>query len=300
MAACGSSEKAPKLQSGFSIMVLGNAQDAGFPQHLCFKECCKEAHQNKELERYPSCIALLDHSNSKFWLFDCTPAVKEQLALLEHRFSGYELAGIFLTHAHIGHYLGLAQFGREVVGANGIRVYCMPRMATFLQENGPWSQLVNLENINLNLLENEKAIDLDGYVSIRPFLVPHRDEFSETVGFSIRSESKSAIYIPDIDKWERWDKSLTVEVNKVDLAFLDATFYNQEELPGRDMTQIPHPFVVESMKLLNDLSSRDKAKVHFIHFNHSNPLINKKSNSELSELLSNGFDIAKQGRIYTF
>nr|MCU0398482.1 pyrroloquinoline quinone biosynthesis protein PqqB [Cyclobacteriaceae bacterium] len=38
-----------------------------------------------------------------------------------------------------------------------------------------------------------------------------------------------------------------------------------------------HPFVVESLELFSNLPEEEKAKIHFIHFNHTNPLLNKNS-----------------------
>eukprot|EP00957_Ditylum_brightwellii_P156501 11911053-Ditylum_brightwellii.AAC.1 len=65
--------------------------------------------------------------------------------------------GIFLTHAHIGHYTGLMYLGREALGAVDVPVYAMPRMRSFLKNNGPWSQLVSLGNINIQNLEEKSA-----------------------------------------------------------------------------------------------------------------------------------------------
>ena len=70
-----------------------------------------------------------------------------------------------------------------------------------------------------------------------PFLVPHRDEFSETVGFEIKGENKTAVFIPDIDKWSKWNSDLKELIKRVDYAFLDATFYKNGEIPSRDMSE---------------------------------------------------------------
>jgi pyrroloquinoline quinone biosynthesis protein B len=189
-------------------------------------------------------------------------------------------------------------FGREVMGTNGIPVFAMPRMKTFLEENGPWSQLVELENIRLQKLKSDSTINLNENIKVKPFLVPHRDEFSETVGYEIMINNKSLIFIPDIDKWEKWETNITELIKKVDYAFLDATFYKNGELK-RDMSEIPHPFVKESMGLFSDLTETDKQKVHFIHFNHTNPLLIEGSTAQ-KEVLKKGFNLAKEGQIIRF
>jgi pyrroloquinoline quinone biosynthesis protein B len=198
----------------------------------------------------------------------------------------------------MGHYTGLMHFGREVMGTDNLPVFAMPKMKTFLEENGPWSQLVKLENININALKSDSTLSLNERIKIKPFLVPHRDEFSETVGYEIMINNKSLIVIPDIDKWEKWETNISELIQKVDYAFLDATFYKNGELK-REMSEIPHPFVEESMELFSKLSDADKQKVHFIHLNHTNPLLIDGSVAQ-KEVLKKGFNLAKEDQIIKF
>ena len=152
--------------------------------------------------------------------------------------------------------------------------------------------------MNLHPLQNEQAIQLTSDLSIKPVLVPHRDEFSETVGYIINGPKKKALFIPDIDKWEKWKTNIINVIAGVDYAFVDATFYDGEELNNRNMTEIPHPFVVESMALFKDLPISEKNKIYFIHFNHTNPLLNP--NSRQSKLvMQNGFHIARMNLVVT-
>ena len=277
------------------IAVLGIAQDAGYPQAACKKSCCRTvlSHHTKMV----SCLGIFDQSSEKYWLIDATPDIKYQFKRAEkYSDSGEGIPnGIFLTHAHIGHYTGLMHLGREAMGASKFPVYAMPKMRSFLESNGPWSQLVSLENIEIITLADQKKLQLSDKLSISPFLVPHRDEFSETVGYLIEGE-KSALYIPDIDKWEKWNKDINEEIKKVDYAILDGTFYKNGEIWGRDMSQIPHPFITESMEKFKDLDEDEKDKIYFIHFNHTNPLIQTNS-EEKTDLLLAGYKIASEGMI---
>ena len=204
--------------------------------------------------------------------------------------------GIFLTHAHIGHYSGLMYLGREALGAKNVPIYTMPRMKYFLQQNGPWSQLVSLENIKLEEINHNQNIRLSSDLKVIPFNVPHRDEFSETVGYKIIGKNKSALFIPDIDKWELWNKSIVDEVKSVDYAFLDATFFSGEEI-NRSMSEIPHPFISETINLFKDELLEIKNKIYFIHFNHTNPVLNNKLHLKDS-ILKLGFNFAKFGNKY--
>ena len=241
----------------------------------------------------------MDTQNQQTWLIEATPDIATQLKMLKRisKFQQAEVpAGIFLTHAHIGHYAGLMYLGKEAMGANNVPVYVMPRMKTFLEENGPWSQLVSQKNIALELLKDETQLKLSSSFKITPFTVPHRDEFSETVGYKIEGPSKTVLFIPDINKWEIWGKKIKEEIARVDLAFVDATFYDGEEINSRNISQIPHPFVSESIKLFADLPAKEKAKIYFIHFNHTNPLIDIKSKQ--TELVTKqGFHIAMFGEV---
>jgi pyrroloquinoline quinone biosynthesis protein B len=203
--------------------------------------------------------------------------------------------GILVTHAHIGHYTGLMQLGREVMGAKNVPVWAMPRMEKFLSENGPWSQLVHLQNIDLQPLRADSIVQLTADLRITPFLVPHRDEFSETVGYRIESPRKSVIFIPDIDKWEKWQRDIVSEVRAVDYALLDATFFKDGELTGRAMKEVPHPFVEETMRRFASEPATEKKKLTFIHLNHTNPLLwDEKAKKEV---LGAGFSMAEEGMV---
>ncbi len=279
------------------LFILGVTQDAGYPQAGCYRPHCMPGWEDPSLRRTVASLALIDPGNHAKYLFEATPHMPEQLYRLhvEAPDEAFSLGGVFLTHGHIGHYTGLMHFGHEVMGANGVPVFAMPRMREYLTNHGPWSQLVSYGNIALQPLEDGAVQELPGGLMVTPFLVPHRDEYTEPVGFRIEGPNRVAIFIPDIDKWERWDVDLAELIREVDYAFLDATFFADGEIPGRAMEDIPHPFVVESMELLSGLSAEERARVHFIHFNHTNPLLIE--GSEAREVVRDaGFNIADEGQ----
>lgn len=287
-----------KLPEQFMV-VLGVAQDAGYPQIGCEKECCTFYWQGKEKKKQVTSLALFDSQTRQYFLFEATPDITQQLQMAQpylERDNWYAPDGIFLTHAHIGHYSGLMQLGREAMGARSIPVWAMPGMKSFLETNGPWNQLVSLKNIQLMPLKEDSAVQLNATLKVTPVKVPHRDEYSETVGFIIQGPQKKVLFIPDIDKWEKWGRSITEEIKKVDLALLDGTFYDGTELPGRDMREVPHPFVEESLQLFSGLPSAEKAKIMFIHFNHTNLLLRNRS-AEKDKVKSEGFGVAEEGMV---
>ena len=274
------------------VVVLGIAQDGGAPHAGCERSCCIELWESGKKEKVSS-IGIVNPLTKQSWLFDATPDFPSQYRILTENHNT-ELVGIFLTHAHMGHYTGLLHLGREVMGKKNVPVYVMSRMKRFLETNGPWSQLVTLKNINLKLIENNKDIKIGEQLFIEPFLVPHRDEYSETVGYRIIGKEKSLAFIPDIDKWEKWHGSIFQLVLNTDILLLDGTFYSQNEIPHRNMAEIPHPFIIESMETLSELNSENRSKVHFIHFNHSNPAI-KDNSPAYHTIKSKRFNLAREG-----
>ena len=274
------------------LTVLGTVQDAGSPQMACQKSCCANLSEAEMSRRMESSLALTIDNNSAY-LFDASPAIADQFYSLQKQ-GVSDLAGIFLTHAHMGHYAGLLQLGREAWNSKQVAVFAMPRMAAFLQRNAPWEQLLRLENIKINPLADQSPIAIEGGVRVTPIGVPHRDEYSETVAYWIQGPSKSALYLPDIDKWERWETPIEEWIKKVDYAFLDATFFDGKELPNRSMAEIPHPFVVESINRFQKLKPTQKEKIYFIHLNHTNPLLNRNS-EEYIQLSEKGFKVAERG-----
>ena len=289
----GNSISSSSLRTPY-VVVLGIAQDAGFPQIGCEKEQCKRYWQGEVGPRHASSIALVDPSNQSTWIFDATPDIKYQLQALKHQVPGYSLEGIFLTHAHIGHYTGLMQLGHEAMGAKEVPVFAMPKMANFLKTNGPWSQLVEINNIKIQELNFGKKTNHLNNISVTPIKVPHRDEYSETAAYQIIGKNKKALFIPDIDKWQKWDKNIIELVQEFDYLLLDATFYESAEI-NRDISEIPHPLVTETMNLLKELTQEDKNKVYFIHMNHTNLMLDPES--KLSKLvISKGFNIARLGQ----
>lgn len=287
---------ATRAQSPY-VVVLGIGQDAGVPQIGCETPFCQKARKNPKLRQTVSSIALVNSSTKERWIFDATPDLPEQFQLLKEISgdSSNNLAGIFLTHAHIGHYTGLMYLGRESMNSKDVKVYAMPRMKQMLETNAPWSQLVGIKNIWLQNLADKEKTRIAKNLSVEPFLVPHRDEFSETVGFRIVYDGgKSLIFIPDIDKWQKWSAKLEELVKANDYLLLDGTFYADGEI-NRPMSEVPHPFVSETMDLLKDLPAKEKSKVFFIHFNHSNPLI-QGDRKIVNELKTKGFNTTFQGQ----
>ena len=287
ISACATANRRPTTPYAF---LLGIAQDGGYPQAGCKRSDCVEAWKHPERWQHVASLAIIDPISKQRWIVDATPDFPLQLAHLDAEAPFAHIDGIFLTHAHIGHYLGLAHLGREVMGAKEVPVYAMPRMREFLTHNGPWDQLVRLHNIDIRPLEDGVTVQLNERISITPLLVPHRDEYSETVGFIVRGPTRSLLWLPDIDKWEKWSTAIESVIAKVDLAFLDGTFFDEHELPGRSLSEVPHPTISESMTRFAALPEAERAKIHFVHLNQSNPALRDRA-----KVTRRGFAVSREG-----
>ena len=289
------------LDSRFHCYVLGRAQDGGLPHLGCEKSCCTDARHSGRKE-YPACLGIHDTKTGKLVLIEATPAIESQIALL-HELSGEHgrdrnpFDALLLTHAHIGHYAGLIQLGREVASTKAIPTFVTKRMGDFLESNAPWSQLVSLNQIDLQVLpETDRLANsftpIEG-LEVEAFKVPHRDEFSDTVAFKIHGPQQTVLFVPDIDRFEGNEQLLNRLLDGVDIAYIDATFYDGSELPGRDMTKIPHPMMIDTMNRLSQFASEHDGAIRFIHLNHTNPAF---SDSEIQlNIKERGFRIAQQG-----
>jgi pyrroloquinoline quinone biosynthesis protein B len=272
------------------LVVLGVAQDGGRPQTGCRRPCCEPAWQQGHRDRI-SCLGLID--GELRFLLDCTPDLPSQL----HDLGGPPLHGVVLTHAHLGHYTGLLQLGPEAWGARGIPVHAMPAMTAFLREHAPWCALETGGHIVMQPLQADVRVPLTEKVAIVPWLVPHRGPWSETIGVVVEGPRRKALYLPDLDRWEDWERDPVQVVRELDRIWCDGTFFSAEEVGWRDRSQILHPLVQDSLQRLSVLPEDQRHKVCFIHLNHTNPLLDERSAAyrQVTEL---GFQIAREGDVF--
>ncbi len=290
----------PDIEAAVFVKVLGTAQDGGIPHIGCLCPNCQRAWKESEFIRLISSLALFDLKENKAFLVDATPDIRKQTQMIWERIKQkkeqrkFSPDGILLTHAHIGHYTGLMFYGYEAQSTQELPVYCSKRMARFLSRNGPWDQLISLKNITAHKIEPDKVFPLTSGIDVEAFQVPHREEYTDTLGFKITGKQKSLLYIPDIHKWEMWERSIVDEVRKADIALLDGTFYSPSELPSRDLSSIGHPFITHSVELLKNVVATGKNRVYFTHLNHSNMALDPGS-EEKRALERQGFALASDG-----
>ena len=282
------------------VKVIGTAQDGGIPHIGCFCSNCQRAWKEPQFSRLISSLALFDLVENKTIFVDATPDIRAQTKMVRERMSSHKKKnkfwpdGILLTHAHIGHYTGLMFYSYEAQSTDRLPVYCSERMADFLAHNGPWSQLVEQKNIVTKTIRPENLQSLTSHISILAIQVPHRDEYTDTLGYKIIGPNRSLLYIPDIQNWKTWDRSIVDEIQKVDIALLDGTFYSPEELPSRDLSSIGHPFISDSMLLLKNIAQNSNIQIYFTHLNHSNLALDPDGDARKT-MKKDAFDLAEDG-----
>jgi len=283
-------------------LVLGTVQDAGFPQVGCYTELCDEGRRlhREGRGRYVASLALVEPRAERLYLVDATPDITRQIDLIPEasfrRRAGERrpFDGIFLTHAHIGHYDGLAVLGNEGLGIQDVPVYCTEAMADFLASNDPWGFMVRQGRIRPTPLPLDRWHRVDEHLEVQLWKVPHRDELADTVGFVFRGPSGSLLYLPDINAWRLWSRDLADAVANVDVALLDASFWSLDELPGRALEDIPHPLVSQTMDLLQDVVDRRASRVVLTHLNNTNPAL-REGGPQAAEVVRRGFELAREG-----
>jgi pyrroloquinoline quinone biosynthesis protein B len=274
-------------------VLLGIAQDGGVPQAGCRCPRCVQALIDPKKGHRVVCLGIIDRQVSKFWLIDATPDLPVQLGLLTTLAPDCSLAGICLTHAHMGHYSGLVHLGQEAINASNLPLLCSERMADFLVHNQPWSALIKNRHVDLQVMEVDKALFLSQQFAIKPFAVPHRDEFSDTLAFLIQGPERNLFYCPDINSWAEWDHQLMRFFVGIDIALLDGTFYNSAEVPGRNLDLIQHPFAADYPDFFPELVT----ETYLVHLNHTNPLLD--NGPERAWLRGQGFHVGYDGQRWT-
>ncbi len=286
------------------VVVLGTAQDGGLPQIGCLLACCRAAREAPARSRLVTALLLVDPRSGKRFLFDATPDIAEQV----ERSRGHPpdralegprpplFDGVFLTHAHMGHYAGLLELGREAYGSAGLVVHASERMEGFLRSNAPWSALFAEGGARIERLTPGEPVALGDELSVTPLAVPHREEFSDTLAFRIDGPARSLLFAPDTDAWERWSPPIEEHLRAVDLALVDGTFYDDGEVPGRDLSTIPHPFIRTSLERFAGLPESERAKVRFLHLNHTNPACDPGSAAS-ARIRAAGMAVARDGEV---
>lgn len=275
--------------AGIRVHVLGTAQDGGVPHAGCDCPRCEAARRDPSRRRRVSSIAV-EGETGKTFLVDAGPDFPGQLDHLARATGRRQPAvdAIAITHAHVGHYVGLAFLGKEVMHTRQLPVFGTPSVSRFLKSNRPWAHLVEREEIELRVIAPGSPHPFDGAM-LHTFLTPHRGEDTDTVGFEIVGPRRRLVYVSDADVFP---PQMVDRIRDADVALVDGTFYSPAELPHREILAVRHPYVRDSLRLLEGA----KGQVYFTHMNHTNPILDADSPEATS--LPKGFHVLQEGAIF--
>lgn len=277
----------------WSVMVLGSAQDGGLPQFGARTALDEAARSGAIARRLSSCLAIVA-DDGRVLLLDVGPDLKAHEEVLatnqavRRRVTPAPMDGVVLTHAHVGHYAGLLHLGREALAVEAMPCWVTTKMARFLESEAPWRFVVEQGHLELRAHEPPASFEPWADLSVSLIPVPHRHEASDTVAISVNG---SVLYLPDIDAWDEWPEAEDV-IGAHSTAFLDATFWSDAELPHRDMANIKHPFVPDTLERFAHLAST--RRLVLTHLNHTNPVCDPASD-EHADVLRAGFEVATEG-----
>jgi pyrroloquinoline quinone biosynthesis protein B len=280
------------------VIVLGTMQDAGLPHIACACGRCTRAREDPRQRRYAAALGLIDAraEPERAWLFDATPDIGEQLHLLapwlrpdSDRDRLRQPDGIFLTHGHMGHTLGLALLGPEGMNVKALPIYAPPGLVSALHEMALWRPL--LSHLSLIALAEAEPLRLDLDLVVTPLAVPHRDEVGTgTFAFRIQGPQQTLLYVPDIDRWEAW-AGARQEIAGADVALLDGSFFTRDEL-GR-IGEVPHPLVPDTLSFVKGVPTT----LYFTHLNHTNALLEPGSKAR-AVIDAAGVGVVQQGQCF--
>lgn len=284
--------------------VLGSAAGGGVPQWNCACTNCAAARTGAAPRRSQSAAAV-SAGGDRWLLLNCSPDITAQIeafAPLQPRsLRDTPIDGAMLTDANVDHLGGLAalrQSGnhRFVIRSSGIVrdiAVAQTAFAPFARDPHRW-----------DAVNDDEHIELAG-LRLRGFAVP-----GATPGYAGRRQEPGAVFAyeagtADADAtflfapvFSAIDDRLFEAIERVDVAFLDGSFFSDDELiveglMDKTARQLGHQPVGGPGGTLERLQGV-RTRIIFTHVNNSNPMLDPTSAAAL-EVRRTGAEIAYDG-----
>ena len=292
------------MVSGVSVTILGTAQDGGIPQAGCSCERCNEAHKDLRLRKYPVSLGIIGTDGSKH-IIEVTKNLSEQLMIWSTNENELFIPEtVSITHLHLGHVEGIGQFGKPVMSSKEVDVFLSHKNKNIFDERSDIKLMIEENNIRTHAKNfNQLFEPMQGCgFSLQFISIPHRSELGDTAAIIIKANKRNILFMPDQDSWEEtleyYSKENIREFLKmfdINEALIDGTFWSMEELPGRNISEIPHPTIQDSLKLLGKRMENDP-RISFLHLNHSNP-VNDIGSKQRKLVEENGWRVSEIGDV---
>ncbi|HKU69033.1 MAG TPA: MBL fold metallo-hydrolase [Candidatus Baltobacteraceae bacterium] len=293
------------------VRVLGSAAGGGVPQWNCACANCTAARRGEQPRRTESCVAI--GSAGRWLLLNCSPDIASQIEafapLQPQSTRGTPIAGMLFTDANVDHVGGLAvlrQTGmhRFVLRSTSIVreiATAQPAFAPFASPPHHWIDVAANA-----FCEPVDTGDLVGHaLDVRPIPVS-----GSTPGYAGRLHIPGAVVAYEIRDRQSGrtllfapvfaaiDDELRAAVERADLAFLDGSFYSDDELQRAQLmdktaSHLGHQPVGGEDGTLAQLREAAE-KIVFTHLNNSNPMLDPSSEAA-QRVRSFGAQIAHDG-----
>jgi len=270
-------------------IVLGTAQDGGFPHVGCACAACEAAAADPRRARRVACLGLVTSRGTA--IIDAGPDFPRQardLARAAGRPADEPLRAVLLTHLHAGHVAGLPLLGREGWASTATPLWATETSLAFLERHEPFARLLREGHLVPRVLHLGWDTSLDDLV-VQPIPVPHRSEAGDTVAYRIEGPESSLFYAPDLDSLI---PEVLEQIRAADTAVIDGTFFRKHELRRDDANAVPHPAIADTMSAVSRLDT----PILFTHLNHTNPALDPESR-ERRAIEALGMRVAAEGEI---
>jgi pyrroloquinoline quinone biosynthesis protein B len=294
------------------VRVLGSAAGGGLPQWNCGCDNCAAARAGRLPRRTQSSVAI-SPDGDRWLLLNCSPDVAAQIEsfppLHPRQRRGTPIEGMLLTDANVDHLGGLAVLRQR--GAAGFVVrssevvrtiaIAQPAFAPFAEPPHRWLEVpldARCEPAGEHdLVGNELSVRALAVSGTTPGFDGRRAVRGAVVAYEIaeRSRDASLLFAP---VFGAWDEALSRAIASARVAFLDGSFYSDDELHAQELMSkraralghAPVGGVDGTLRHLRGIRGR----VIFTHVNNSNPMLDPGS-PEHASLRDFGAEIAYDG-----
>jgi pyrroloquinoline quinone biosynthesis protein B len=298
------------------VRVLGSAAGGGVPQWNCGCANCAAARAGKRPRRTQSSLAI-SGDGQRWLLLNCSPDIAEQIEAFEplqpRGLRGTPIAGMLFTDANVDHLGGLAvlrQAGdhRFVLRSSAVVraiATAQPAFTPFAAPPHRWLEIAFEQPC-----EPAGAQDIVGNdLTVRAIAVPgttpgydgRRTPRGAVVAYEI-AEAKGGASLLFAPVFSRIDAPLREAIARAGVAFLDGSFYSDDELVSAQLMDkaarsLGHQPVGGEDGTLAQLSGL-RTRVIFTHLNNSNPMLDPDSAAH-ARVRAAGAEIAYDGMSVT-
>ncbi len=294
------------------VRVLGSAAGGGVPQWNCGCANCCAARSGAQPRRSQSTMGV-SADGSRWLLLNCSPDIGfqiESFAPLQARtLRGTPIDGVLLTDANVDHLGGLATLRQKgdyrfVIRSSDVTrdiATSQPAFAPFASAPHRWIAVTLGERCEAadgnDVVEHQLTVSAQNVPGTTPGYAGRRTVTGAVVAYEIASRTggPKICFAP---VFASIDAALRDAIERADVAFLDGTFYRDNELIAahlldRSARGLGHQPVGGPDGTLSQLRGI-RTRIIFTHLDNSNPMLDPASEAAAA-IRASGAEIAYDG-----